>query len=448
MAELADRIHIVGVGGSGMSALAKLLSGLGHRVSGSDIRPSIALERLSDLGIKTWAGSSPDAMADAGLVVASSAIPDSDPELRAATAAGIAVWDRPRLLEVLTSRMPAVSATGTHGKTTSSALLVAAARGAGLEPSFVVGGELIGLGTNAAVGTDDLFILEADEAFGTFLSLHLRALMVTNVEADHLDHYGSTDALEDAFVEVVRNVDGPVVICADDPGARRVAQRTDRPTYGLSDDARWRIADLGLASDAVRFSLMHTTVTVPRPGLHIARNAAGVLALAAELGLDIEGAAAGMEQFRGVRRRFELRGRVAGVTVIDDYAHHPTEIAATIEAATRGEWRRVWAVFQPHRYSRTKELHREFGAAFSAADEVVVTDIYAAGETPVPGVTGELVADAARARTSSHVTYVPHRADLGDFLAQNVRPGDLVLTLGAGDITLLGSELVRLLEER
>lgn len=327
-------------------------------------------------------------------------------------------------------------------------MLVAAARGAGLEPSFVVGGELVGLGTNAALGTDDLFILEVDEAFGTFLSLHLRALMVTNLEADHLDYYGSLDALEDAFVDVVRAVDGPVVICEDDPGARRVAQRTDQPTYGISGDARWRIEDLDLRRDGVSFMFEHVPVSVPKPGIHVARNAAGVLALTSELGLDLEGAAAGLGKFRGVRRRFELRGRVAGVTVIDDYAHHPTEIAATLEAAAHGGWHRVWAVFQPHRYSRTQDLHREFGAAFSAADEVVVTDIYAAGETPVPGVTGELVADAVRARANGHVTYIPHRVDLAGFLAQQVEPGDLVLTLGAGDITLLGSELVKLLEER
>lgn len=430
-----------------MSALAKLLSGLGHRVSGSDVRQSIALERLTDLGIATWAGSRPEAMRDADLVVASSAVPTADPEVREAAAAGITVWDRPRLLEALTAKMPAIGATGTHGKTTSSAMLVAAIRGAGFDPSFVVGGELMGLGTNAAVGTDDLFVLEADEAFGTFLSLHLRALMVTNVETDHLDYYGSTDAIEDAFVQVVRAVDGPVVVCADDPGSERVARRTDRPTYGLGEGAKWNVDNLELASDAVRFTFGGVPTMVPKPGLHVARNAVGVLALIAELGLDVEAAVTGLSRFRGVRRRFELRGRVAGVTVIDDYAHHPTEIAATLEAATRGDWNRIWAVFQPHRYSRTQELHREFGAAFSLADEVVVTDIYAAGETPVPGVTGELVADAVRARTSSNVTYVPHRVDLASFLVESVEPGDLVLTLGAGDITLLGGELVGLLED-
>lgn len=445
MSEIAHRIHIVGVGGSGMSALAKLLSGLGYSVSGSDLRTGIGLDRLADAGIDTWSGSSPERMRDAELVVASSAVPASDPELRAATGAGVEVWDRPQLLEALTARTPAVGVTGTHGKTSSSAMLVAAARGAGLQPSFVVGGELVGLGTNGAVGTDDLFILEADEAFGTFLSLHLRALMVTNVEADHLDYYGSTDALEDAFATVVRSVDGPVVICSDDPGAKRLARRTARPTYGLTD-ADWLIEDLELVTDRVVFRFRGTSVTVPHPGLHVARNAAGALALATELGIDPEAAAAGLAEFRGVRRRFELRGRVGGVTVIDDYAHHPTEIMATIEAAARGNWKRIWAVFQPHRYSRTQELHREFGGAFMGADQVVITDVYAAGETPIPGVTGELIADAVRARTSSQVTYLPHRVDLAGFLADNVSAGDLVLTLGAGDITLLGSELVRLLE--
>jgi UDP-N-acetylmuramate--alanine ligase len=448
MADLPKRIHIVGVGGAGMSALAKLLSGLGYAVTGSDLRSSPMLERLSDAGITAWAGSNPSGMVDAGLVVASSAVPGTDPEVRAASAANVPVWDRPRLLEALTARMPSVGVTGTHGKTTSTALMIEAMRGAGADPSFVVGGELIDLGTNAAVGSDDLFVVEVDEAFGTFLSLHLKGLVVTNVEADHLDYYGAIDALEDAFVEVVRGVEGPVVVCEDDPGSRRVAHRTDTPTYGLSEAARWRIHDLELDEAGVRFGFDGHRVVVAKPGLHMARNAAGVLALLSELGMDLDGAIEGLGRFKGVRRRFELRGKVGGVTVIDDYAHHPTEITATLEAAGRGNWRRVWAVFQPHRYSRTLELHREFGGSFASADEVVVTDIYGAGETPVPGVTGELVADAVGARGASHVTYIPHRADLAAFLAESVQPGDLVVTLGAGDITLLGTELIRLLEER
>jgi UDP-N-acetylmuramate--alanine ligase len=448
MGDLPRRVHVVGVGGSGMSGLARLLAGLGHEVTGSDLHAGPVLDRLADAGIDVWSASNPVQTESAELVVASSAVPASDPELRAAAAAGIPVWDRPRLLESLTARMPTIGPTGTHGKTTSTALLISAIQGVGIDPSFVVGGELVGMATNAGVGRDDVFILEIDEAFGTFLELHLRGLIVTNLEADHLDYYETIDHLEDAFVDVVRRVDGPVVACEDDPGARRVARRTGTPTYGTSPHADRHIERVELGDTDVRFGFEGRAVVVPKPGLHMVRNAAGVLALIADMGMDLDAAVEGLGTFRGVSRRFELRGRAGGVTVIDDYAHHPTEIAATLEAARRGNWRRIWAIFQPHRYTRTRELYREFGPAFGAADEVVITGIYGAGETPLPGVTGGLVADAVVARSSSHVTYIPTRADLVEFLVESVREGDVVLTLGAGDITLLGSELLDRLGRR
>jgi UDP-N-acetylmuramate--alanine ligase len=360
---------------------------------------------------------------------------------------GIPVWDRPQLLEVLSEQTPTIGATGTHGKTTSTALMLFAARGVGLDPSFVIGGELVGLDTNAGVGEDDLFVLEVDEAFGTFLGLRLRGLVVTNLEADHLDYYQTVERLEDAFVDVVRRVDGPVVLCEDDSGARRVAGRTGRPTYGLSSEASIRIEDVDVDGSEVRFRFEGRPVVVSKPGVHIARNAGGVLALAGELGMDIDAAIEGLRAFRGVKRRFEFLGKAAGVTVIDDYAHLPTEIATNLDAARNGSWRRIWAVFQPHRYTRTLELHREFGIVFAAADEVVVTDVYPADEPPIPGVSGELIADAIRAHRPN-VSYVPNRGDLATFIARSVQDGDLVLTLGAGDISRLGPELIDLLERR
>ena len=430
-----------------MSAIARLLTGLGHEVTGSDLHSSPTLDRLTDADVRTWVGHRPDALRSADLVVASSAVPESDPERRAAVRMGIQVWDRPRLLEVLTDQTPTIGATGTHGKTTSTGLMLFAARGVGLDPSFVIGGELVGIDTNAGVGNDDLLVLEVDEAFGTFLGLHLRGLVVTNLEADHLDYYQTIERLEDAFVDVVRGVDGPVVLCEDDPGARRIAARTNRPTYGLSPDASIRIDEVDVDGWEVRFRFGGRQVIVAKPGVHIARNAAGVLALVGELGMDVDAAIEGLRAFQGVKRRFELLGRAAGVTVIDDYAHLPTEIATNLDAARHGPWRRVWAVFQPHRYTRTLELHQEFGAAFTAADEVVVTDVYPADEPPIPGVSGELIADAIRAERSN-VSYVPDRDDLTTFLARSVEDGDLVLTLGAGDISRLGPELLDLLERR
>jgi UDP-N-acetylmuramate--alanine ligase len=447
-----QRIHVVGAGGSGMSGLTKLLSQSGHSLTGSDLKMSPTLAGLADLGIEVWEGSRPDAMRGLDLVVVSSAIPPHDAEVSAAREHGIEVWERPRLLTELTARLPTIGATGTHGKTTSTAMLIAALRATGLDPSFVVGGELTELRANASLGDHDLLVLEVDEAFGTFLDLSLQGLMVTNVEPDHLDFYRSLDRLEDAFVQVVRSVEGPVVVGIDDPGGRRLAERTGSKTYGTSAGADWRIIDIEEDAASVAFGLagpdrVHR-VTVGRPGLHIARDAGGALALLGELGYDVEAAGTGLASFAGVRRRFEVRGKVAGVTMIDDYAHHPTEIAATLQAVAQGSWKSVWAVFQPHRYTRTLELHREFGGAFAGADHVIVTDVYAAGEAPEPGVTGALVADAVIALTHADVHYVQHRTDLAEYLADRVEAGDLVLTLGAGDITTLAGELAPLLEMR
>ena len=454
MAELEGcrRVHLVGAGGIGMSGLAKLLAQAGYEVSGSDLKPSRLLTSLEGLGVSIWVGHRPERASSWDLVVASSAVPERDPELAAARAAGVEVWRRPTLLERLTRHTPALGVTGTHGKTTGTALLVAALRALGRDPSFMVGGQLVDLNTNAHLGEQDLFVLETDEAFGTFTEVHLAALVVTNIEADHLDHYGTGQAVAEAFARVAAGVRGPVVACLDDPGARRMAERVPGVVgYGLEPSAPWRVEEVACRPAAVAFTLAHggerIPVSVPRPGLHVARNAAGVLALLGELGLDVVGAAAGLSSFGGVRRRFEVRARIGGVTVVDDYAHHPTEVAATIAAARVGEPRRLVAVFQPHRFSRTAEQAGRFGEALAAADRVVVTDVYAAGEAPVPGISGKLVADAAVAGGAS-VEYVPRRGDLARAIAAQARPGDLVLLMGAGDITLVAEELAGLLGPR
>jgi UDP-N-acetylmuramate--alanine ligase len=446
-----QRIHIVGVGGAGMSALAKVLAGRGHLVTGSDLRWGSPLAALADLGLDVWSGHRPDSVSTADLVVASSAVPDSDPELSAAEAGGVTVWRRPQLLAALTASMPTIGATGTHGKTSSTAMMVSAVRAAGIDPSFVVGGDLVEFRTNAAVGSDDLFVLEVDEAFGTFEHVSLRGLMVTNVEAEHLDHFGTLDEMESAFARVVRNVDGPVVVCLDDPGAARLARRTGVATYGLAPDADWRVVDLVEDAGRSRFDVVSqdtvVSVEVPRTGRHMVRNAAGVVALVAEFGIDPESAARGIASWRGVRRRFENRGTVGGVTVIDDYAHHPTEVAATIREARSSGHRRVVAVFQPHLYSRTERLQGEFGTALAMADVVVVTGVYGSREEPIPGVTGSLVADAAVRAGASNVVYVPHLGDVAGRLVEILVDGDLVLTMGAGDVTVLAPEILSAVEE-
>jgi UDP-N-acetylmuramate--alanine ligase len=445
------RIHLIGAGGAGMSAIAKVLAGMGHEVSGSDLRGGSTLDRLGDFGISTYAGHHPAVASSADLVVASSAVPDRDPEIAAAIEAGVPVWRRPELLGALTEEKPTIGATGTHGKTTTTALLIAALRAAGEDPSFIVGGDLATWNTNGHYGTTDLLVMEADEAFRTFEHLDLVGLVVTNVEPEHVEHFGSEEALLASFIGVARSVQGPVVACADDPGAMAVARSSGATTYGTAASADWRVIDLQSRGGQTRFDLVGPDqgvhVSLARPGAHVARNAAGALALLSSLGRDLQSMALGLASFRGVGRRWEHRGTVSGVVLIDDYAHHPTEIVATLGAAEGAVPGRVWAVFQPHLYSRTARFQEEFGEALSRADEVVVTDVYGSREEPVPGVTGELVVDAAR-RHGASAHYVPHMAELATFLSERVAAGDLVLTMGAGDVTLVPTELAMRLAER
>jgi UDP-N-acetylmuramate--alanine ligase len=445
------RIHLVGAGGAGMSALAKVLVSMGHTVSGSDLRSGPALAALADLEVAVFTGHNPRAVEGAALVVASSAIPEYDEELEAARAQGIAVWRRPDLLAALTAAFPTIGATGTHGKTTTTALMVTALRNMGEDPSFVVGGDLIDLGTNGHLGKTSLLVLEADEAFRTFESLELIGLVVTNVEHEHVDHFASAADMVESFISVARRVDGPVVACIDDPGSGEVAEAVGASTYGFAEGADWRIADMTTGPHGVRFHIVgprsEATVELAQPGRHLAQNAAGALALLAELGRDPADTAAAMSAFRGVERRWEHKGTIGGVMLFDDYAHHPTEVAAMVDAARVIAGGRIWAVFQPHLYTRTERFSEDFGHALARADVAVVTDVFGAREEPVPGITGELVADATR-RAGGDVHYVPHRRDLADFLAPRVEPGDLVLSMGAGDITLLHSELAPILVSR
>ena len=436
-----------------MSGLAKLLAESNKIVTGSDIRRSSRLDALSDIGVEVWAGHRADRISpNLDLVVTSSAVPDQDPEVRAARRMGVEVWRRPRLLAAISSELDTVGPTGTHGKTSSTAMLLEASRAAGQDPSFVVGEQVIGLGTNAGLGSDPWMVLEVDEAFRTFEQVQLKGLVINNVEAEHMEHFQTVDNLESSFVQVARGVQGPVVAGIDDPGARRVADRAGLRGFGLSEDADWRITELSEGVSGVSFRLVgggySCRVRVPFPGVHMARNAAGVLALCGEMGLDLERAVEGIARYRGVRRRYEHRGVVGGVTVIDDYAHHPSEIAATLRAAVKSGYRRVWAIFQPHLYSRTAQMFTGLGASLALADRIVVTDVYGAREEPQPGVSGELVAAAARRAGGRAVHYYPHRSEVADRVAPHLREGDLVITMGAGDVTVVPTELLTLLAHR
>jgi UDP-N-acetylmuramate--alanine ligase len=438
------RVHIVGVAGAGMSAIALLLARMGHEVSGSDIKSAPVLERLAAAGVDVRVGNRAEHVPDgADAVVYSTAIPRSNVELVTAEARGVPVLHRSAALAALSLTRKTVAVAGSHGKTTTASMLALILREAEWSPSFVIGGEVNEVGTNAAFGDGEWMVVEADESDGTFLHLVARAALVTNVEPDHLDHYGDFAALVGSFEQFVDAVDGQVVVCADDAVTARLA--ADRPgvrTYGYAENADYCIVDEVIDAAGCHFALVahradRIDVALPA-GVKAATNAAGAIAIALELGVDAAAAVRALARFGGVARRFQYRGERAGVTFIDDYAHLPTEVEAAIEAARRGPWRHVVVVFQPHRYSRTASIGPQFADAFSAADQLVLTDVYPAGETAIPGVSGRTILGAVLDRHPAlPVAYLPKFADLGTVPERYARPGDLVLTLGAGDLTTM-----------
>jgi UDP-N-acetylmuramate--alanine ligase len=436
------RVHVTNAGGAGMSAVATLLAETGHLVTGHDpVDGSPFAAALADLGVTVTTGE-PGPLPATDAVVVSTATPDDHPHLVAARAAGLPVVHRAPVLAALSARRQTVAVAGTHGKTTTSALLATLLSEAGAQPGWVVGAAVAGLGRAAAWGGAGPLVVEADESDGTFLALDAHAAVVTNVEPDHLEHWGSEEALRAAFEQFVAALRGPAVLCADDPGSAALASHAHEPvTYGTDDGSDYVIEDAATEGTGVRFTLLHggerVSVLVPAaPGLHNARNAAGALAVAHRLGVPLSDAARALGAFRGVARRFEVRGEAAGVVVVDSYDHLPTEVAAALDAARAGRWARVVCCFQPHRFSRIEGLGRSFADCFEGADLLAITDIYPAGEEPRPGVTGKLVVDAVLdAHPWRHVAWLPRLDDVVGWLAAVLRPGDLCLTLGAGDLT-------------
>ena len=454
----ATRVHLVGIGGAGMSALAQILLERGNPVSGSDLRGGPACSVLEAMGATVHIGHDAAHVEDADLVVVSNAVPAGNVERRRGDDLGLPVILRADLLELLLEGQRRILVSGTHGKTTTTSMIVVALQAAGLDPSFAIGGALHDSGTSAHHGSGPHFVAEADEAFRSFLRLTPDCGVITNVEMDHHDTYADLDAVRTAFDAFLarRPHGGVVIVCGDDPEARALGQRAggDVRTYGTAADADVRVGDITQAGErGTAFRLHasgedHGTFTVGVPGHHNALNAAAAVAAALWAGADVEAVREGLVRFRGAQRRFQRIGVAAGVTIVDDYGHHPTELRATIAAARHtGPAGRVVAVFQPHRYSRTAALGADLGRALAGADLVVVTDVYAAGEAPVPGITGELVADAA-ADAGVEVRYLPRLSQLPRVLAELVGPGDLVLTMGAGDITEVGPQLLQRLEGR
>lgn len=456
MGEIPQNVHFIGIGGVGMSGLAALLLARGHRVSGSDLSPSLFTAKLSAQGAVIYAGHSAENVAGAELVVVSSAIAPENPELVAARARGIPVVRRGELLAAVMRDYRGVAVAGAHGKTTTTAMVGAVLVAGGLDPTILVGGNWPAIGGNFRMGHSPYFVTEADESDASFLLLSPEVAVVTNIENDHLDYYGSVGKLVAAFRDFLRRVksDGVAVVCWDDPNVRNITPEASRPVvrYGVSAEAEWRVGEevfVGRVSEATLYfrgeRLGRLRLNIP--GHHNLLNATAAVAVGHYLGIPFTVAAEALAEFKGVGRRFELLGVARGVTVIDDYAHHPTEIAATIEMARQLSPRRVIAVFQPHRYTRTALLYTEFGRAFTRADLVVVGEIYSAGEKPIPGVSAELIREAIRQHDRREVFRLP-TTNGAAYLRELVRPGDLVLILGAGDIYRVGLELIRLLEAK
>jgi UDP-N-acetylmuramate--alanine ligase len=441
-------VHFIGIGGAGMSALALIACRRGVVVSGCDTDPSGAAD-VAAMGARIWSGHDPAHLEGARAVVVSAAVPAAHPELLRAREQGLPVVPRKEALAALIGTARSVAVAGTHGKTTTTVMTTEALTAAGLAPTGIAGGRVSTWGGNARVAGDDLFVVEADEYDKAFLTLHPTVAIVNNVEPDHLECYGSMAALEDAFAEFAGRAE-TAIVSADDAGARGIADRLPRPArrFGFAADADVRILDTVQRADRTEATVRwadgrELRLRLRVPGVHNLRNAVAALAAADAVGADLERAAAALAEFGGVGRRFERLGEHGGVAVVDDYAHHPSELAATLAAARQAyPGRRLVAVFQPHLYSRTAAHGQAMGEALAAADLVVVTEVYAAREQPIDGVSGRQVADAAQ-RAGADARFEPTRAAVGRRVYEALAPGDVVLTLGAGDITRVGPELVR-----
>ena len=446
------RIHFVGIGGIGMSGIAEVLLNLGYSVSGSDLARSETSERLASMGARVVYGHDPDHVDKAiDAVVISSAVKFSNPEVARARDLQIPVIPRAEMLAELMRMKSGIAVAGTHGKTTTTSLLAQILSEAGMDPTTVIGGKVHSLGSNARLGEGEYLVAEADESDGTFLLLSPTIAVITNIDPEHLEHWGSVERAADAFLEFANRVPfyGTAILGVDSPRVAALVPKLRKRflTYGLTRDAEFSARDLRIEGFETRFVATRGgedlgEVRVASPGRHIAMNALATIAVCLEIGLPFPAIAAGLEAFAGIHRRFEVRGRANGVTVIDDYGHHPAEVRATLRAAREGLGGRRIVIFQPHRYSRTRDLFDDFLGAFDDADHLFLLDIHAAGEDPIEGVDALALARALAKRGHADVRYVADRQTLGDLVAAIARPEDTVLLMGAGDIIRDGDGVV------
>jgi UDP-N-acetylmuramate--alanine ligase len=459
-------IHFVGIGGIGMSGIAELLANLGYDVSGSDVKQSRVTDRLKRLGVRVSIGHDAANIGPANVVVVSSAIVKGNPETSEALRRRIPVIPRAEMLAELMRLRYGIAIAGAHGKTTTTSMVALVLERAGLDPTAVIGGRLSAFGSNARLGRGDYMVAEADESDRSFLKLSPAIAVVTNIDREHMESYGSWDDLNQAFVDFANKVPfyGAVIACADDAPVRGILPRVTRRliTYGLADSegrASGNVSGHGMTLEAfgsratIRFRTAENDSELGQlhlqvPGRHNLLNALAAVSVGIEVGIPFAAVAGALAEFQGAERRFQKLGEEDGVLVVDDYGHHPTEIAAVIAAARAGIDRRLVVVFQPHRYSRTQQLLPEFGTALSGADEIVLTDIYAAGEPPIPGVTLDALARVVQASARGRVHLVPTLDDLPEAVAALVRSGDLVITLGAGSIGAVGERILEAIRNR
>ena len=453
--------HFIGIGGAGMSGIALVLHERGRKVTGSDLKESLYVRRLEAAGVDVTLGHEAQTIdaVSPDVVVISSAIPESNPELVRARELNIPVWPRAKMLSALSEDAKTIAVAGTHGKTTTSSMVASMLDRMGLDPSFLIGGVVEGYDTNGRNGRGGYFVAEADESDGSFLFLDPDVEVITNIEEDHLDHYGTLEKIEETFCEFMGLVgpDGTIIINGDVAHYVELANSCGRHvvTYGFGEQNDYVCRLVG--TEGIRTKLAVRTpkgvevevVLKGNPGIHNVANACAAIAVADVLALDVSKAASELCEFKGARRRFTQVGSSCGVSVVDDYGHHPTEIAATLKAAKTLDFKRIVCVFQPHRYTRTQALAARFAHAFDDADVLFVMDVFPAGETPIPGISGKTVAGEVSEHGSvENVSYIANRRELIDALCDELRPGDLLITVGAGDVTLLGPALISALDER
>jgi UDP-N-acetylmuramate--alanine ligase len=448
------RIHFVGIGGIGMSGIAEVLLNLGYQVSGSDLKTTDITDRLNGLGGKIVAGHRAEQIEGADVVVTSSAVRRDNPEVVAARAKGVPVIPRAEMLAELMRLKTGIAVAGSHGKTTTTSMIAHVLAAAGLDPTAVVGGRLNNLGSNAKLGKSEWMVVEADESDGSFLRLSPTFAVVTNIDPEHLDHYGDADRLRTAFLEFINRVPfyGLAILCLDHPVVQGLLPQVEKRhvTYGHAPQADYRAEQIELSGFRSTFTAFRRSESLGRfelamVGGHNVQNALAAIAVADELSIPLATVRDALAAFNGVDRRFTVRGEAGGVTVVDDYGHHPAEVRVTLAGARAAFGRRLVVVFQPHRYSRTRDLLEEFATAFNDADAVILTEIYAAGEDAIAGVTGQALAESVRAHGHRDVTFAADRRAALAALLDRVKPGDIAITLGAGDITKLGAEILEAL---